>query len=96
MKCIKCEYHFCWICLESWNNHNAETGGFYNCNLFVLKKGTDTNFAAEEEERKAAGREIKRYEYYSFKFFSHEQSQRKAINTNEEIWLRMSEMINHF
>ncbi len=34
-----CGYEFCWICLESWESHKNEKGGYdYKCNKFKESK----------------------------------------------------------
>ena len=35
MRCTQCGYHFCWVCMESWDDHGPETGGYYHCNRFA-------------------------------------------------------------
>ncbi len=34
VKCYKCKYDFCWICLESWKKHSSVTGGYFQCNRY--------------------------------------------------------------
>ena len=34
MTCQQCKYDFCWICGEPWEDHGANTGGYYKCNKF--------------------------------------------------------------
>ncbi|KAJ8319887.1 hypothetical protein KUTeg_001474 [Tegillarca granosa] len=43
MKCSKCKYDFCWVCLDQWKRHNSSTGGYFKCNRYeVVKKVEDT------------------------------------------------------
>nr|CAD7260702.1 unnamed protein product [Timema shepardi] len=34
MKCSKCKFDFCWVCLENWKKHSSATGGYFRCNRF--------------------------------------------------------------
>jgi len=36
--CGKCKFHFCWICMGPWSEHNGDTGGFYKCNRYDASK----------------------------------------------------------
>lgn len=95
MKCTSCSYHFCWVCMGAWDDHGPQTGGFYNCNMYVEKKASKV-FIDEQSKRFQASRDIRRYEFYFGKFMSHEQSQRKAHNTIAEVVFKMTDMINNF
>mmetsp|Transcript_38140 Transcript_38140/g.36501 ORF Transcript_38140/g.36501 Transcript_38140/m.36501 type:complete len:115 (-) Transcript_38140:507-851(-) len=37
MTCKMCSHEFCWICLGSWKEHGASTGGSYKCNKYDEK-----------------------------------------------------------
>jgi ariadne-1 len=36
MTCSQCRHEFCWLCLGAWAEHGERTGGFYQCNKWVL------------------------------------------------------------
>ncbi|CAG2212299.1 ANKIB1 [Mytilus edulis] len=38
MKCCKCKYDFCWVCLDPWKRHNSSTGGYFKCNRYEAVK----------------------------------------------------------
>ncbi|XP_065316198.1 uncharacterized protein LOC135924994 isoform X1 [Gordionus sp. m RMFG-2023] len=31
IRCYKCKFDFCWVCLESWKKHGSSTGGYFRC-----------------------------------------------------------------
>jgi hypothetical protein len=37
MTCLNphCKYEFCWICRKDWKLHSSETGGFFQCNVWI-------------------------------------------------------------
>lgn len=39
MRCTKCNYHFCWLCLGNYADHSDKTGGFFSCNKFEVTEG---------------------------------------------------------
>ena len=51
MKCGQCHFHFCWLCMREFVNHES----FYECNLY----SEDTRPALE-----SARKRIDRYEFY--------------------------------
>ena len=46
IKCVKCKYDFCWICLEAWKKHSSTTGGYFQCNRYE----TVNKIVAKEKE----------------------------------------------
>lgn len=46
---------FCWICMGSWADHGANTGGYYKCNRYDPAKPTK-----EEEDGAKAKAELDR------------------------------------
>lgn len=46
IKCVKCKYDFCWICLEAWKKHSSSTGGYFQCNRYE----TVNKIVAKEKE----------------------------------------------
>lgn len=37
-KPLGCGHEFCWVCLDPWNLHSKETGGYYKCNIYAPDK----------------------------------------------------------
>lgn len=72
MTCKNCSYEFCWLCLGDWKNlHNANTGGFYKCNIYK----EDQKLAKELTETE---KEIERLNFYMDRYHAHQDSLRKA------------------
>ena len=61
-----CGHEFCWICLDSWENHKLPNGNYnYKCNQV-----TDNNSKIDESKS-----ELERYVKY-FEFFkNHEKAE---------------------
>jgi ankyrin repeat/IBR domain-containing protein 1 len=34
VKCNKCHFDFCWVCLRSWKTHSTSSGGYFHCNRY--------------------------------------------------------------
>ena len=44
VKCTKCHYDFCWVCLGSWKKHSSSTGGaYFHCNRYEPVEGDMLN-----------------------------------------------------
>ena len=72
MTCKNCTHEFCWLCLGDWKGlHNANTGGFYQCNIYK----EDTNLAKELTESE---KEINRMNFYVDRYQQHQASLRRA------------------
>ena len=41
MSCQKCKYKFCWVCFANWNEREANTCGYNQCNKFDASYGVD-------------------------------------------------------
>ena len=78
IKCSKCRFDFCWVCLESWKKHSSVTGGYFRCNRY--SKIADV---AADESGKTANRlsdktkklrEMNRFVHYYTRYKNHENS----------------------
>ena len=77
MKCSKCKYEFCWLCLEPWKKHSGSTGGYFQCNRYEATNKAQTSrklsiLEAEEAHQKAA--ESNKFAHYYTRFKNHEHS----------------------
>ncbi|XP_039298971.1 uncharacterized protein LOC111051560 isoform X2 [Nilaparvata lugens] len=79
MKCSKCKYDFCWVCLESWKRHNSTTGGYFRCNRFEAVHKADEKqgvLISEAMVRNQQTTELNRFLHYYTRFRNHENSRR--------------------
>ncbi|KFM70294.1 Ankyrin repeat and IBR domain-containing protein 1, partial [Stegodyphus mimosarum] len=77
MKCYKCKYEYCWICLESWKKHSPTTGGYFRCNRHDAVKRAEVKAESlinEAEEHNKHMQELKRFLQYYTRFKNHENS----------------------
>ena len=88
MTCQRCKYEFCWICMGDWNDHGANTGGYYKCNKFDTS--TSTTVADDDMSDIAkAKRELDRYLHYYKRFHAHAEAQKFATKQLKETEARM-------
>lgn len=86
MTCQRCKYEFCWICMGDWNDHGANTGGYYKCNKF----DPNTNSPSDDMSDAArAKRELDRYLHYYKRFHAHAEAQKFARKQLKETESRM-------
>lgn len=85
--CQRCKYEFCWICMGDWNDHGANTGGYYKCNKF----DANSSGAGHEDQSDAAKakRELDRYLHYYKRFHAHSEAQKFAKKQLKETEARM-------
>ncbi|RZF33312.1 hypothetical protein LSTR_LSTR007657 [Laodelphax striatellus] len=79
IKCSKCKYDFCWVCLESWKRHNSTTGGYFRCNRFEAVHKADEKqgvLISEAMVRNQQTTELNRFLHYYTRFRNHENSRR--------------------
>uniref|UniRef100_A0A7S1D227 RBR-type E3 ubiquitin transferase n=1 Tax=Cyclophora tenuis TaxID=216820 RepID=A0A7S1D227_CYCTE len=84
MTCQRCKHEFCWICMGDWNNHGANTGGYYKCNKY------DSNVNDNDQSDAAkARRELDRYLHYYKRYHAHSEAQAFAKKQLRETEARM-------
>lgn len=69
MTCQKCRFEFCWICMGDWNQHGANTGGYYKCNKYDNARPGDG--AEDMSDSAKAKRELDRYLHFYSRFHAH-------------------------
>ncbi|XP_030830538.1 ankyrin repeat and IBR domain-containing protein 1 [Strongylocentrotus purpuratus] len=77
MKCTKCKYDFCWVCLEVWSKHSSETGGYFRCNRYEAVQKVEEKaegLMSEAEKRNKGMQELNRFLHYYTRFRNHENS----------------------
>ena len=75
LRCIKCKFDFCWVCLESWKKHNSGTGGYFRCNRSEAAQRAEQNICLLKRVAEAQNCEVKELKkfvthYTKFKFNS--------------------------
>ena len=91
MTCQRCRYEFCWICMGDWNDHGANTGGYYKCNKYDPAGGSGGASGAPEDQSDAAKakRELDRYLHYYKRYHAHAEAQKFAKKQLKETEARM-------
>ncbi|XP_037798012.1 ankyrin repeat and IBR domain-containing protein 1-like isoform X1 [Penaeus monodon] len=77
MKCSKCKFDFCWVCLESWKKHSSATGGYFRCNRFDAANKADEKLGvlmSEATVRNHQMQELNRFIHYYTRFKNHQNS----------------------
>mmetsp|Transcript_109675 Transcript_109675/g.318727 ORF Transcript_109675/g.318727 Transcript_109675/m.318727 type:complete len:392 (+) Transcript_109675:904-2079(+) len=77
MRCTKCNYHFCWLCLGNYKDHSDKTGGFFSCNKFETRLKEEGRTAEEKVAMKAA-RQLKNYEMAFERYLNHKNAMETA------------------
>ncbi|RUS73894.1 hypothetical protein EGW08_018345 [Elysia chlorotica] len=99
MKCSKCKYDFCWVCLEHWKRHNTSTGGYFKCNRFeVVKKVEEQNaqMVTEAESKNKHIQELNRFVHYYSRFKNHENSyklEEPLLKTAKDKMMKLAEAV---
>lgn len=76
MRCTQCGYHFCWVCMESWDDHGPETGGYYHCNRFAERSGDGEADGGEQQSEIKT--QLERYLHYYYRYQNHLRSRAHA------------------
>lgn len=77
VKCYKCKYEFCWLCMEPWKKHSGSTGGYFQCNRYeaTSKISQKTRLSVSEAEREhSRAVESNKFVHYYTRFKNHENS----------------------
>ena len=82
MTCQRCKFEFCWICMGDWNDHGANTGGYYKCSRY-----RDSEEATSDSAR--AKRELDRYLHYYRRYHAHQEAETFARRQLQETEMRM-------
>ncbi|KAL3854879.1 hypothetical protein ACJMK2_014115 [Sinanodonta woodiana] len=102
MKCSKCKYDFCWVCLDQWKRHNSSTGGYFKCNRYdVVQQVEDksTTVVKEAEERNKKMQELNKFVHYYTRFKNHENSykfEEPLLKTAKEKMMKLAEAVTDF
>ncbi|CAG2170475.1 unnamed protein product [Oppiella nova] len=71
LRCSKCKYDFCWICLESWKKHNSGTGGYFRCNRSEAAQRAEQNICLLKrvaEQQNCEIKELKKFVFHYTKY----------------------------
>lgn len=83
MTCQRCKHEFCWICMGDWNEHGANTGGYYKCSRF---SGNEEN---DQSDSARAKRDLDRYLHYYRRFHAHQEAEKFALKQLKDTEQRM-------
>lgn len=50
MSCRKCRYEFCWVCMQDWNLHSQNTGGYFQCNRYIASDSAENRQIDNEDD----------------------------------------------
>ncbi|XP_005093184.1 ankyrin repeat and IBR domain-containing protein 1 [Aplysia californica] len=99
MKCSKCKYDFCWVCLEQWKRHNSSTGGYFKCNRYEVVKKVEEESAtlvSEAENKNKRMQELNRFVHYYTRFKNHENSyklEEPLLKTAKDKMMKLAEAV---
>lgn len=88
MTCQQCKHEFCWICMGDWNDHGANTGGYYKCNKYD-PNNSGGSASDDQSDAARAKRELDRYLHYYKRFHAHAEAQEFAKKQLKETEARM-------
>jgi ariadne-1 len=88
MTCQKCRFEFCWICMGDWNNHGANTGGYYKCSRY--RDGSEDPTSDVSKAKK----ELDRYLHFYRRYHAHHEAEtfaRKQLKETEQRMVALQE-----
>jgi len=94
MTCYNCQHEFCWMCMGRWLFHGSMTGGYFECNKFIMKKLANRKLEsakskAKEEAKKKHGHYFKHvYDRYR----NHVQSLKYELTILQNSGERMNKL----
>jgi len=76
MKCCKCKFDFCWVCLDGWKKHSSATGGYFRCNREATHKADvkQGSLITEAGQRNKHLQELNRFIHYYTRYKNHDNS----------------------
>ena len=83
-----CGHEFCWLCLEAWSEHGAQTGGYYNCNKYEADKKKKLKLLQDESARAAAKHHLDRYMHFFERFNNNNRARKFADRSMAEIQVK--------
>lgn len=81
MRCFKCKYEFCWMCMGSWKKHATE---YYECSKYQANPQEYTQTKAN-----LAREALKKYLHYYGRWHNHD----KSLKLEEELLQQLNEKI---
>ncbi|CAC5423953.1 ANKIB1 [Mytilus coruscus] len=99
MKCCKCKYDFCWVCLDPWKRHNSSTGGYFKCNRYEAVKVVNEKVnkaQTEAEDHNTSMQELNKFVHYYTRFKNHENSyklEEPLLSTTKNKMMKLAEAV---
>ncbi|XP_065905673.1 ankyrin repeat and IBR domain-containing protein 1-like [Dysidea avara] len=94
MTCYNCNHEFCWMCMGRWLFHGSLTGGYFECNKFIMKKLANRKLeSAKIKAKKKAKKKHGRYFKHVYdRYKNHIQSLEYELTVLEKAGDRMSKL----
>lgn len=75
--------------MGDWNDHGANTGGYYKCNKFDTASGPGSGNPEDQSDAAKAKRDLDRYLHFYKRFHAHQEAQAFAKKQLKETEARM-------
>ena len=94
MTCYNCHHEFCWMCMGRWLFHGSLTGGYFECNKFIMKKLANRKLeSAKSKAKKKAKKKHGRYFKHVYdRYKNHVQSLEYELTILEKDEHKMSNL----
>ena len=94
MICYNCHHEFCWMCMGRWYFHGSLTGGYFECNKFIMKKLANRKLeSAKSKAKKKARKKHGRYFKHVYdRYKNHVQSLEYELTILDSAGDRMSKL----